>query len=405
MLWLILVAVIPIAACQRTDKWDSCGCHWDTWQAWSKCSSRCYGRQVRERKVWHHNTPECEGFEACDGGRGGYVRRDCNNHCDAGYYNGYRCSCPMGRYGECCGSIVICAKPASIPHGDVHGDRYQYDDVITYTCDANYNLTGPYERKCMVNGGWSRSTPRCLFAESCKSDPCQNGGTCVDGLDRYDCVCGRGWTGKNCDVDVQAPVVDQCPSSVRLTTSSREVTYTWTVPVFSDPHGNPVITSSDYDSNNFTFPWGDFTVLYTAVKPSNGLETNCSFTISARPKPCPSIVSPINGYVLCNGWRADYGQYCLVGCNTNYSLPRSFDARQWIVCGASGHWTPDSISQRCKAGDAGGHLVLTPGDCHSGTQRQKEDYIHALKRSSFNSVCIDNPAICSPDNVNVVCGA
>ncbi|XP_071080917.1 sushi, nidogen and EGF-like domain-containing protein 1 [Haliotis cracherodii] len=408
MLWVILVAIIPISSCQRTGKWDSCGCHWATWEDWSKCSSRCYGRQIRQRKVWHHTTSDCAGFEACDAGNGGWERSDCNKHCDAGYYNGYRCTCPRGRYGVCCGDVVTCARPLSITHGQVHGTRFNYDDVITYTCDTSYNLTGSYERTCLVNGGWSRSIPRCLFAETCKSGPCQNGGTCVDGLDRYDCICGSGWTGKNCDVDIQAPVADQCPSSVRVTTSSREMNYTWTAPDFSDPHGNPVKTSSNYDSydsNTFTFPWGDFTVLYTAVKPSNGLQTNCSFTISVRPKPCPSIVAPSKGYVLCNGWRADYGQFCLVGCNANYSLPLSFDARQWVVCGASGHWTPDPIPRRCNEGDSAGHVVFTRGDCLSGTNKQREDYIHALKRSSFNSVCTDNPSMCSPDNVTVVCGA
>ncbi|XP_046578193.1 neurogenic locus notch homolog protein 1-like [Haliotis rubra] len=202
MLWLILVAVIPITTCQRTDTWDSCGCNWLTWQAWSNCSSRCYGGQIRERLVNVLDTPECGTFESCDGGNGASERRDCNKHCDTGHYNGYGCSCPLGRYGECCDSILTCAKPVSIPHGKVHGGRFQYNDVITYTCDTSFNLTGPYERTCMVNGGWSLSTPRCIFAESCRSGPCQNGGTCVDGLDRYDCICGSGWTGKNCDVHV-----------------------------------------------------------------------------------------------------------------------------------------------------------------------------------------------------------
>ncbi len=36
----------------------------------------------------------------------------------------------------------------------------------------------------------------------CSSQPCVNGGTCVDGVDRYDCVCLPGYSGVNCQTDV-----------------------------------------------------------------------------------------------------------------------------------------------------------------------------------------------------------
>ena len=33
----------------------------------------------------------------------------------------------------------------------------------------------------------------------CSSNPCQYGGTCVDGINRYSCNCAAGYTGKNCN--------------------------------------------------------------------------------------------------------------------------------------------------------------------------------------------------------------
>jgi len=35
--------------------------------------------------------------------------------------------------------------------------------------------------------------------EDCSPNPCQNGGTCVDGVNSYTCTCATGWTGTNCE--------------------------------------------------------------------------------------------------------------------------------------------------------------------------------------------------------------
>ena len=34
----------------------------------------------------------------------------------------------------------------------------------------------------------------------CVSSPCKNGGTCVDGIDAYDCGCHPGYTGPQCEI-------------------------------------------------------------------------------------------------------------------------------------------------------------------------------------------------------------
>ena len=38
--------------------------------------------------------------------------------------------------------------------------------------------------------------------DECKSSPCQNGGTCVDGLYDFTCVCPRLFIGKRCEGSV-----------------------------------------------------------------------------------------------------------------------------------------------------------------------------------------------------------
>ena len=35
--------------------------------------------------------------------------------------------------------------------------------------------------------------------DECDSSPCQNGGTCVDGINSYTCNCKKGYIGSNCE--------------------------------------------------------------------------------------------------------------------------------------------------------------------------------------------------------------
>lgn len=41
-----------------------------------------------------------------------------------------------------------------------------------------------------------------LSEDDCRSNPCQNGGTCVDMYNGYDCRCTPNWEGKTCSTDV-----------------------------------------------------------------------------------------------------------------------------------------------------------------------------------------------------------
>lgn len=37
----------------------------------------------------------------------------------------------------------------------------------------------------------------------CSSSPCQNGGTCLEGLDHFKCLCPPQWTGTTCQYQAQ----------------------------------------------------------------------------------------------------------------------------------------------------------------------------------------------------------
>ena len=46
-------------------------------------------------------------------------------------------------------------------------------------------------------------TPSCftllLDTDECSSNPCQNGGTCTDGVNEYTCSCVAGYEGTSCE--------------------------------------------------------------------------------------------------------------------------------------------------------------------------------------------------------------
>lgn len=51
---------------------------------------------------------------------------------------------------------------------------------------------------CNCTEGWTGVNCSENFNE-CNSDPCQNGGTCTDGLNNYTCKCPDLFAGKNCE--------------------------------------------------------------------------------------------------------------------------------------------------------------------------------------------------------------
>ena len=49
-----------------------------------------------------------------------------------------------------------------------------------------------------------------LDDNECLSQPCRNGGSCIDGVNSYTCQCALGYTGTNCEISEYSNITYEC---------------------------------------------------------------------------------------------------------------------------------------------------------------------------------------------------
>ena len=76
-----------------------------------------------------------------------------------------------------------------------------------FTCAQQVNSSGQGSYDCVCVEGFSGEN--CTEnIDDCASEPCLNGGSCVDGVAEYMCLCVPGYTGLNCEHNI-----DECGSN------------------------------------------------------------------------------------------------------------------------------------------------------------------------------------------------
>uniref|UniRef100_A0A8C8SKJ4 Fibulin 7 n=1 Tax=Pelusios castaneus TaxID=367368 RepID=A0A8C8SKJ4_9SAUR len=93
------------------------------------------------------------------------------------------------------------ALPAP-PEGRKLGKQVAVGHEVHFLCDAGFQLLGSKSRTCLQNRTWSGQQPVCM--NDCASKPCANGGTCVDGVQCYACLCPSGWSGRDCQTPISS---------------------------------------------------------------------------------------------------------------------------------------------------------------------------------------------------------
>jgi hypothetical protein len=106
---------------------------------------------------------------------------------------GYRCSCENHKSNQ----MDVETPNGITPRAGMAGNGYRTTDTALQPALTPIMLE--------LGGLAADATPTgCTDVDDCASTPCQHGGTCTDlGFFSYSCECTRGWTGTDCEQDVE----------------------------------------------------------------------------------------------------------------------------------------------------------------------------------------------------------
>ncbi|XP_062508195.1 uncharacterized protein LOC134184503 isoform X3 [Corticium candelabrum] len=149
-------------------------------------------------------------------------------------------------------NVVKCPLLFAPNHGVIHGSQryWECNSTVTFSCQPGYQLTGNSGSTCLDSGNWNSLTPECTNINECISNPCQNGGTCIDEIDGYTCFCALNFVGDLCDMpaDVGTCAVQDCNTFVEKATESFKCDETSYIQEFLSPFcgfTSRILTGSD----------------------------------------------------------------------------------------------------------------------------------------------------------------
>ncbi|XP_035670173.1 fibropellin-1-like [Branchiostoma floridae] len=122
--------------------------------------------------------------------------------------NSYSCRCTHGYRGDHCElrpGRPCTRSPPDVPNTSddktCTSTRFPYSagTICYYQCNPGYvNVSGQDFKEC-EDGQWMGVDLVCDI-DDCSSVICENGGTCIDGVDTYSCDCAPGYFGDHCEI-------------------------------------------------------------------------------------------------------------------------------------------------------------------------------------------------------------
>ncbi|XP_060049584.1 sushi, nidogen and EGF-like domain-containing protein 1 isoform X2 [Erinaceus europaeus] len=126
----------------------------------------------------------------------------------------FSCHCPAGFTGRRCQAELDCGPPEAVEHASLRFNGTGPGAVALYTCYRGYSLRGRdagqrHARVCQPQGQWS-AAPQCHEVDECLSQPCLHGGSCLDRVAGFLCVCSTGHEGARCERETDLCQAQPC---------------------------------------------------------------------------------------------------------------------------------------------------------------------------------------------------
>ncbi|XP_075875032.1 protein jagged-1b [Nelusetta ayraudi] len=128
----------------------------------------------------------------------------------------YYCDCPEDYEGKNCShltdhcrtttcKVIDSCTVAVASNSTPGGERYISSNVCGPHGRCRSQAGGQFSCECQEG---FRGTYCHENINDCESNPCHNGGTCIDKVSVYQCICSDGWEGDHCEINI-----DDCSAS------------------------------------------------------------------------------------------------------------------------------------------------------------------------------------------------
>ncbi|CAH1248684.1 CSMD1 [Branchiostoma lanceolatum] len=235
---------------------------------------------------------------------------------------------------------VVCPPPDVPPNCDVNGGR-TYGDTVTYTCNVGYRLDGTGTRVCLATGVWGDTAPRCEMVQCTRLNPptqgTMNGGNNYNNTVFFTCAEGyilSGSSNRTCQAD-------GLWSGTQPTCSALECPEL-DAPLNCDKTGGTYVGSFlvFFCHNGYDITGGDFMRTCEPDQTWSGTQPTCQLYTGVQ---CPTMSPILNGQM--SGGTL-YGQMISFLCNSGYELSGSSSR----VCQSDSSWSgiqPSCIPMNC----------------------------------------------------------
>ncbi|XP_070697001.1 protein jagged-1b-like [Pempheris klunzingeri] len=130
----------------------------------------------------------------------------------------YFCACPEDYEGKNCShlkdhcrtttcKVIDSCTVAVASNSTPGGERYISSNVCGPHGRCRSQAGGQFSCECQEG---FRGTYCHENINDCESNPCSNGGTCIDKVSVYQCICGDGWEGDHCETNIDDCSTNPC---------------------------------------------------------------------------------------------------------------------------------------------------------------------------------------------------